>query len=461
MDEKNDSGGMVETIDILKENTDVIQQEFNWFDEVVNVRLKLYFGHESSSETIWDIEPPNYKGKAGYYAEFIKHYQCSAAERLLLMLALAPHTRPQMLDVFSVKNSTYDKGFSEFGGLKGNTHGGFLSTGETAVFLLAGDDLYTRMKALELFDSRHYFSSHQILQLNDPAPNEPFLSGSLTLSQDYINYFLTGHNRNPRYTKDFPARIIQTETEWDELVLPEDTLAQVEEIGTWIEHHDKLMYDWGFSKKLKPGYKSLFYGPPGTGKTLVACLIGKRCNMDVYRIDLSIIVSKYIGETEKNLEKIFQMAENKKWILFFDEADALFGKRTGVSNSHDRYANQETAYLLQRIEDFKGVVILASNLKNNIDEAFARRFQSIIYFPIPQADERLRLWNQSFSTATRLEDGFDTKLFAKKYELTGGMILNVIRYCSLMALKRKENVIRISDAENGIQKEMMKEGRIM
>ena len=121
--------------------------------------------------------------------------------------------------------------------------------------------------------------------------------------------------------------------------------------------------------------------------------------MDVYRIDLSIIVSKYIGEKEKNLEKVFQMAENRKWILFFDEADALFGKRTGVSNAHDRYANQETAYLLQRIEDFTGVVILASNLKSNIDEAFARRFQSIIYFPLPQVEERLRLWNQSVSPA--------------------------------------------------------------
>jgi SpoVK/Ycf46/Vps4 family AAA+-type ATPase len=155
------------------------------------------------------------------------------------------------------------------------------------------------------------------------------------------------------------------------------------------------------------------------------------------------------------------MAENRQWILFFDEADALFGKRTGVSSSHDRYANQETAYLLQRIEDFKGVVILASNLKSNIDEAFSRRFQSVIYFPVPQAEERLKLWNQSFAQATVLEDGFDTKQFAKKYELTGGMILNVIRYCSLMALKRNENIIRTIDAENGVQKEMMKEGRLL
>ena len=221
------------------------------------------------------------------------------------------------------------------------------------------------------------------------------------------------------------------------------------------------MNNWGFNKKLKPGYKSLFYGPPGTGKTLVACLIGKLCGMDVYKIDLSMVVSKYIGETEKNLEQVFKMAENKNWVLFFDEADALFGKRSGVSSSNDRYANQETAYLLQRIEDFDGVVILATNLKNNIDEAFARRFQSLIYFPVPQQEERFRLWEQSFSPSTVLEEGLNLKQLARKYELSGGMIMNVIRYCSLMALKRNENIIRLADAERGIQKEMIKEGRVI
>lgn len=461
MDEKNDSGRMVETINILKENTDSIQEEFAWLEEVMNVRLKLYFRQECGKESIWAVPPPDHKVTRSYYSKFIEHYRCSVAERLLLMLALAPHIHPQALDIFYVKNSTYDKGFTEFGGLKGTTHGGFLPTGETAVFLLAGNDLYARMQAMKLFDNTHYFATHQILHLNDPAPNEPFLSGPLNISPDFINYFLTGQNKRPRYNKDFPAKIITTDTEWTELVLPADTLSQVEEIKTWIEHRNTLMYDWGFSRKLKPGYKSLFYGPPGTGKTLVACLIGKLCKLDVYRVDLSIVVSKYIGETEKNLEKIFQMAENKNWILFFDEADALFGKRTGVSSSHDRYANQETAYLLQRIEDFNGVVILASNLKNNIDEAFARRFQSLIYFPVPQAEERLKLWTQSFSPATKLEDGFDLKLLARKHELTGGMIMNAIRYCSLMALKRNENIIRLSDVEKGVQKELVKEGRMM
>ena len=126
----------------------------------------------------------------------------------------------------------------------------------------------------------------------------------------------------------------------------------------------------------------LFVGAPGTGKKTLASLIGEQLGTDVYRIDLSIVVSKYIGETEKNLELVFARAENKGWILFFDEADALFGKRTNVRDAHDRYANQEVAYLLQRIEKYNGIVILATSMKNNIDEAFTRRFQTIIRFPV-------------------------------------------------------------------------------
>jgi ATPase family associated with various cellular activities (AAA) len=441
-------------------NTNVIQQELKWFEEVLRTRLTLHFGQECPYKSIWEITAPSYQDSDGYYAGFISHYKISFVERLVIMLTLVPHIRPQLLDVFFIKNSTYERGFTEFGGLKGNAHSGFLPTVETAFFLIAGTDLQTRTLAADIFESEHYFFRHSILLLHDAASNEPHQSAAISLSKDYVNYFTAGYSRKPHFNKDFPAKLITTQMEWSDLVLPADTHEQIEEIKVWIEHNHTLMQDWGFNKKLKPGYNCLFYGPPGTGKTLVACLLGKQCGMDVYRIDLSMIVSKYIGETEKNLEKVFQLAENKNWILFFDEADALFGKRSGVTDAHDRYANQETAYLLQRIEDFKGVVILATNLKNNIDEAFARRFQTIIYFSVPEPPERLKLWQKSFSASTLLEKKVDLEQLARKHELTGGMIMNVIRYCSLMALKRNENIIRMKDAERGIQKEFAKEGRL-
>jgi SpoVK/Ycf46/Vps4 family AAA+-type ATPase len=189
-------------------------------------------------------------------------------------------------------------------------------------------------------------------------------------------------------------------------------------------------------------------------------LLGKNTGLDVYRIDLSMIVSKFIGETEKNLANVFDQAMNHKWILFFDEADALFGKRTSASSAHDRYANQEVSYLLQRIEDYPGVVILATNLKSNIDEAFARRFQNMIHFPMPGTEERLQLWEKAFSKNSKLDDGVDLFKIASTHVISGGAIINVVRYCSLMAIERGDNIILGSDIEKGIKREFKKEGKV-
>jgi SpoVK/Ycf46/Vps4 family AAA+-type ATPase len=236
---------------------------------------------------------------------------------------------------------------------------------------------------------------------------------------------------------------------------------EVEEIRAWIEHRHTLLRDWGLERKIKPGFRSLFYGPPGTGKTLTASLLGKSTGLDVYRVDLSLVVSKYIGETEKNLASVFDQAERNDWILFFDEADALFGKRTQTSSAHDRYANQEVAYLLQRVEDFAGVVILASNLKGNIDEAFARRFQSMIHFPLPGPEERLRLWRSAFPNPSRLEPTVNLARIAEEYEISGGAIVNVLRSSSLATLRRGNGLIRTEDIYHGIRREFRKDGKVV
>jgi SpoVK/Ycf46/Vps4 family AAA+-type ATPase len=226
-----------------------------------------------------------------------------------------------------------------------------------------------------------------------------------------------------------------------------------------MRHSKTIMQDWGLEKVIKPGYRSLFYGPSGTGKTLTACLIGNAVGADVYRIDLSKMVSKYIGETEKNLANIFDQAENKNWILFFDEADALFGKRSKTTHAHDRYANQEISYLLQRVEDFPGVVFLATNLKANIDAAFARRFQSQVYFPMPDPQQRLRLWKNTFNKRCRITSDTDLHEIAEKYELSGGAIINVVRYGAIWALQMKRDAISGQDLVKGIAKELRKEGK--
>ena len=446
---------------LISSNTQVLSQELSWFEMILDTRLKLHFGHETDYESVWNIPPPSVEDEVtnSTYANLIAHYKMHASERMLLILSLITHIRPELLDIFWTKNTTHDRGFTEFGGAKGNNHGGFLPTGETALFLLAGNDLDTRLDFSYLFENQHFFFQHQILKLEKVADFEPTLSGVLSVAKEFVGYLTTGISSKPQFSREFPAKLIETEMTWDDLVLPQQTLDRVIEIKDWIEYGAALLGDWGMSKKIKPGYKSLFHGPSGTGKTLTACLLGKYCGLDVYRIDLSMVVSKYIGETEKNLSGIFDQAENKNWILFFDEADALFGKRTNVSDAHDKYANQEVSYLLQRLEEFNGVVILASNMKSNMDDAFTRRFQSIISFPIPPVSERLKLWSKAFSDKVTLEQTIDLQAVASKYELTGGTIMNVVRYASIKSLKRGDSMITKNDLEEGIKREYGKEGR--
>jgi SpoVK/Ycf46/Vps4 family AAA+-type ATPase len=206
----------------------------------------------------------------------------------------------------------------------------------------------------------------------------------------------------------------------------------------------------------------LFYGPPGTGKTLTASLLGKATEQPVYRIDLSKVVSKYIGETEKNLASLFDRAQNQRWILFFDEADALFGKRTESRNANDRAANQQVSYLLQRIEDFPGLVVLASNQRGHLDEAFSRRFQSIVLFRMPSVEQRLRLWEESFKDQPfRLAADVDLHKLAESHELSGGSIINVLRYACLRAITRATKVVQLEDIQAGVRRELHKEGKFL
>jgi SpoVK/Ycf46/Vps4 family AAA+-type ATPase len=174
-----------------------------------------------------------------------------------------------------------------------------------------------------------------------------------------------------------------------------------------------------------------------------------------------MVVSKFIGETEKNLANLFANAENHDWILFFDEADALFGKRTNVRDAHDKYANQEVSYLLQRVETYRGLVILASNFKDNIDEAFVRRFQSIVYFPMPKKEERLKIWANTFPIQIQFANGLDLSQIAEKYELSGANIVNVVQQVCLQSLANQDQVITTGQLTEGIGKEFAKEGKML
>ena len=222
---------------------------------------------------------------------------------------------------------------------------------------------------------------------------------------------------------------------WDDLVLPEDRLEKLRDICAQVRHHYRVYVGWGFGAKLShgKGISALFSGPSGTGKTLAAEVLAHDLQLDLYKVDLSGVVSKYIGETEKNLAKIFAEAETGNAILFFDEADALFGKRTAVSDAHDRYANIETSYLLQRIEDYEGVVILATNLRQNMDEAFTRRIRFIVDFPFPEADSRMRIWRTLLPPQAPVAADVDLGWLARQLEVAGGSIKNIVLNAAFLA----------------------------
>ena len=440
-------------------NADTLEREINWFSRVLETRICLYFEQPCEQDHIQAVSPPDLSDDPSEYAAVVHEHDMTFDERIVLILALIPHVRPQALDTLFIRNKNLDRGYTEFGGWKGSSHGGFLPTCETASFILAGNDLARRFEVNQLFESDHFFARTGMLRIERQCQDEPLFSGALILSADYLYRCTTGITHKPDYSINFPAKRITTRLGWDDLVLAPQVLAEIENIKTWIEHSRTIMEEWGLARTIKPGYRSLFYGPPGTGKTLTATLIGAQAGVDVYRIDLSMVVSKYIGETEKNLANVFDQAQNKNWILFFDEADALFGKRTQTSSSNDRYANQEISYLLQRVEDFPGIVILATNLKGNIDDAFARRFQSLVYFPLPDVEQRHRLWHNTLNGKARLAGDVDLLQLAEKYELSGGAITNVVRYGAISALQTNRNTISRDDLFNGVAKELRKEGK--
>lgn len=424
----------------------------DWFGKVLTVAIQLYFRQECEFSTIEEVTPP----ADGWLEKVTGKPGISFGERVVILLSLMPHACPQGLDIFFVQNKDFDRQYTEFGGWKGLSHGGFLPTGETASFIVAGEDMEKRKTVIRMFQREHWFYTHNILRLEGAGEGEPFLSGQLRPSDEFLSRVLLDRDYKPDYNIGFPAKRITTPLEWKDMILDYDTQEALEEINTWIGHQHTIMEGLELKRILKPGYRALFYGPPGTGKTLAATLLGKKNNMDVYRVDLSMIVSKYIGETEKNLAKVFDLAENRNWILFFDEADALFGKRTSTNTSNDRHANQEVAYLLQRIEDFPGTVILATNLKSNIDEAFSRRFQSVVYFPMPDEELRAELWRGMLPKEWLGKEADSLVSLAAGTELSGGSITNVVRRCALYLIAGGKMTLDRQTLEEALRKEEMK-----
>lgn len=430
-----------------------LEKALDWAAEGIRGRLEAHFSDLPFDFAAWAGE----ENPGTLALEPWLGIRPTKEEAMVLLLALMPHLRPHFFESIMTELLPGGGDFSEFGGAKGSAHRGFLPSGETAQFVIAGRDLERRLALIALFSTHHYFARKNLVWLEAVSEGEPEMGGRLVLSREWMDQLIFGKETAPRFALSFPARPLHTEMDWEDLVLHPRTRQQVEDIGLWLHHRHQLEEDENLRRKVKAGYRVLFYGPSGTGKTLTATILGRTYGREVFRVDLSQLVSKFIGETEKNLEQVFRKAEHKDWILFFDEADAIFGKRTQVQTAHDRYANQEVSYLLQRVEDYPGLLILASNFKHNLDEAFLRRFHAVVHFPKPNAQEREILWQKSLPQNLEKEAMIDLAALARNYEMTGASILNAVQFASLRAYARGQGMLTAPDLLEGIRKEFLKE----
>jgi SpoVK/Ycf46/Vps4 family AAA+-type ATPase len=326
-------------------------------------------------------------------------------------------------------------------------------------------------KELDLLSDRFLLTPDQIANAVVTAHNNARWQSSQTrfslnsATQDKLPLFLhlcSAARAQSGHDLATLARKIEPKYTWDDIVLHPNQLTQLQDICKEAEYRDLVHQKWGFADKLSlgKGLNVLFSGASGTGKTMAAEVIAHQMQLDLYKIDLSQIVSKYIGETEKNLNRIFTAATNSNAILFFDEADALFGKRSEVQDARDRYANIEVGYLLQKMEEYEGIAILTTNLRINMDTAFERRLRFIIEFPLPDTKNRYLIWQQIFPKNAPCSPNLDLEFLAQNFEITGANIRNIALTAAFLAADGG-GVIEMLHLLRAIRREFQKMGQIL
>ncbi|MEO5644791.1 MAG: ATP-binding protein [Bacteroidia bacterium] len=441
----------------LRRNVEAINEDINVIRHLFNQRLT------ATGNTLIQIGLPAPDPEHGPYAKLC--HGLSAAERILLLFTLLPHYAPEILRelVEPVQQGLIITN-PHLGGYVKRTSQQFIPTLQTILFVCAGTNKADQQLAYRELVLEGSLLKKQIVTLRSFENSEPVISDKELipdLAEEYVHYILQGRQPRPDFGKNFPAKILVTEKNWDQLVLNTPTRTGINLLIDWVEN------GVDFSEQTKgyfnPGYPALFYGPPGTGKSLSAALIGKHCGLNVFRVDASRIVSKYIGETEKNLVALFERMklendrESKKPILFFDEADVLFSKRTEVKDAKDKWANMETSVLLPLIEEYGGLVIVATNLEYNLDPAMDRRFQLKIKFPALAYNERVMVWEKGLPPAYSYPTSGSAQELAR-YKLSPASIINVLKGGCMQAHKRGSTIVTGKDMEYFISLEFAKSG---
>ncbi len=433
-------------------NTDKLWEELAWLGNIWQSR----FNNSSLSwEEISNASLAPAHDENDLFSQILIENKLDSSSRAILALTISAELDPHQL---ILTNDINEEVLQLAGGARVSHIPYLLPTAQTACFLIGGVNAKDRFETLKLLGDQQTLVKEKLIVCHK-EDDLPLLAARMGIHPNLMASLLSGKESEVYLPPGFPAQQLTSKLAWSDLIIDEATKQQIEQLIDWVSHREALKNIPGLSKHLKPGYKCLFHGESGTGKTLAATLIGKLTGKPVFRIDLSMISSKYVGETEKNLAQVFSEAENKDWILFFDEADALFGKRSATKDAHDRYANQEVSYLLQRVEEYEGLVILSSNFKTNIDSAFTRRFKQLIPFKAPKTEERRLFWKSNIPTNFTIDEDKVIEELAQRAPLTGAGIINAIEYACLYAAKRGEQELHYQDLVEGARQELLKQGK--
>jgi AAA+ superfamily predicted ATPase len=393
------------------------------------------------------------------YSAFIVKNELSSQDRILVSVALTALLSPNHFSEL-ILNFRNPKLQMIFGGRFSEETGRFIPTLRSALFALAGFDTSLWAHYLNTYTRRHALFTSGLLLARPQPDAHAFADADLVFNEQFLPSVLYGQEPILDGDAGFPARRSKKKHTLTEVVLAEDTLQKIEKLSRFARQMQTL---WNLpqSHKYRQNYICIFSGEPGTGKSHTAEAIGNELGLPVYKVNFAQLTSKYIGETEKNLERVFDRFSGQPGILFFDEAEAVFSKRVEVTDAHDKHANNEQSFLLQKIEEFSGIVILATNVQNltqYFDKAFQRRIRQIIAFNFPDYPERLRIWNNALARPFEYEPELVERL-ARNYQLSGGNIYNVISEAVVDALDQNTRQITFELIEPALQDEFRKSSR--
>ncbi|CAN5746715.1 hypothetical protein BH11BAC7_BH11BAC7_11460 [soil metagenome] len=419
--------------------------EQNWLKSCIAKRIALFKNGESKDSDIFVLNPPpTFDVATDEYSTVLEKYKFNSEERLLLALAMCNHFDPRTLNGFmeTPQLQMVSRVLKTDNGLS------ILPTAETFFFLVAGENTEHYLALHRYFSTDHPFYRESILDLADAPPGVSKFDGALSVPVSYRELLLYNKYQPPRFSSEFPAHLLTTKLNWGDLVLMPYTQNLLDEMkGRLIYESDVRNWETPtgtLGHHMRPGMRVLLYGASGQGKTLTTALFGKLMERDVYRIDLSAIISKYVGETSKNLRNLFDTAERKDWIIFIDEGDALLGMRADLSTSTSSTAqsnNHDVAYILQRIETFDGIIIIATNLAHNIDAAFERRFEGRINYMALSVENQLKVWNNVWPTKLEMEAGARVDAMLADNALSPASIVNVVQRLAIMMAEQKQTVV--------------------